>query len=307
MISFLFNTYTNPHALVFLRMSTGVILILSFLALKVDYTQLYGVNGIVNSTLLQIKQNTTILHIHTLESHALPFLNISKAQFHHLILSCYLGLCIFLIIGFLSRFTSVLLLLLHGSIFLAVSQFSYGFDYFCKIALFYCFLFPTHHTFSVDKILFNYKSSPWSTFSIRVLQIHLCLIYFFSGLDKLVGHTWRNGEALWKVFQLPYFKSDVASTFTTLGKYPIIWLIGGWAIICIELLYPLFIWMPKTRKIMLWTVIILHLQIALFLQLYFFSAIMIVLNIAACYDDFLYQNNSQNNYPKQLAQVEKMK
>ena len=33
--------------------------------------------------------------------------------------------------------------------------------------------------------------------AIRLIQIHMCIIYLFSGLGKLQGESWWNGEAVW--------------------------------------------------------------------------------------------------------------
>jgi hypothetical protein len=42
-------------------------------------------------------------------------------------------------------------------------------------------------------------------FHRRVFQIHLCLIYFFSGLTKCVGAGWWNGSNLWRSLTIPPF------------------------------------------------------------------------------------------------------
>ena len=304
MTKFLFNQNLNPVALVFLRVSTALVLVLSFCAIWADFAQLYGSNGLVDPEILKIKQSQTFLHITEIQRQAQQLIQISAVPFHTSIFILYLSLCFFLMIGFLSRITSFLLLLFHAAIFISVPQFTYGFDYFCKIALFYCLLFPVGHYNSIDNLLFKLKPSRWANPCIRILQLHVCLIYFFSGFDKILGHTWRNGEALWKTMQLPYFINDnFAVVITELGAYPWVWLVAGWALVFIELLYPVLVWIPKTRKIIVWVVIILHLQIALFLQLYYFSAIMIVFNVAAFYEDFLYPFKSQHSIKPKSACV----
>jgi hypothetical protein len=38
-----------------------------------------------------------------------------------------------------------------------------------------------------------------------VLQVHLCLIYFLSGLGKFLGNTWWDGSNLWRSLIRPPF------------------------------------------------------------------------------------------------------
>src|SRR6185312_15831168 len=78
----------------------------------------------------------------------------------------------------------------------------------------------------------------------RVLQIHLCFVYFFGGLAKLLGSGWWNGSNLWRSLIRPPFNllsPDILVRF----KYalPIV----GISICMIEIGYPVFIWMKKTR------------------------------------------------------------
>jgi hypothetical protein len=39
----------------------------------------------------------------------------------------------------------------------------------------------------------------------RVLQVHLCLIYFISGLAKFLGNGWWDGSNLWRSLARPPF------------------------------------------------------------------------------------------------------
>lgn len=66
------------------------------------------------------------------------------------------------------------------------------------------------------------------------------------------------------------------------------------------MLYPLFIWMPKTRKLWLSLTICMHLGIAIILNLYFFSTLMIIWNLANFYfeedPELKTVVNENNNY-----------
>lgn len=144
------------------------------------------------------------------------------------------------------------------------------------------FLFPT----SVNPSYLVFLRMATGTIlllSIIAIWPDFCLVYFFSGLGKIIGHTWRNGEALWKTVHLPYFESVISFE----APYPWLWVIGGWGIALTELIYPVFIFNPKTRNVMLTLILALHVSIAVFLNLYLFSAIMIALNVATYYYPYI--------------------
>ncbi|WP_053073284.1 hypothetical protein [Chryseobacterium sp. FH2] len=110
----------------------------------------------------------------------------------------------------------------------------------------------------------------------RLFQIHVCIVYFFAGFDKLIGINWWNGESIWKAINLPFATSIYDITF--LGNYPILLTILGLGTAILEL-YPLFVWNRKTSNFWIYSVILMHIGIAFILNLYFFSAIMIIWNL----------------------------
>lgn len=285
MIRFLFSASANPGYLIFLRMSTGILAGLSFLSVWIDFQLLYSPAGMVDLELLQLLQPRPVFSVQKGIDYLQQHSSLDLKTIHKGIAVLYLGLCGFLTVGFLTRLSCLLLLLLHGAIFTALPQFSYGIDYFCSIALFYCLLFPTGHYGSIDRRLFQLSPSRWTGPCLRVLQLHLCLVYVFSGVEKMLGHTWRNGEAIWKTLHLPYFHQEFHLDVSVLAPYPWLFVLLGWSVVLTELLYPILIWLPQTRKASLSLIIMLHIGIALVLNLYLFSAMMITLNVAAFYFD----------------------
>src|SRR5690606_23775260 len=124
---------------------------------------------------------------------------------------------------------------------------------------------------------------PWTRPWLRVLQLHLCLVYFFSGISKIIGHTWRNGEALYKALGLPAMPPlfSLDGVMAALGEHPLIFLIGGWAVFLLELLYPAAVWYRPTNRIWLYGILMMHAATALLIGLYHFSALMLLLNYTA--------------------------
>ena len=49
-----------------------------------------------------------------------------------------------------------------------------------------------------------------ANFTLRLIQIHMCIIYFFAGASKLQGTAWWNGQAMWMVLgNLEYQSIDM--------------------------------------------------------------------------------------------------
>ncbi|QEE49856.1 hypothetical protein FUA48_09740 [Flavobacterium alkalisoli] len=195
----------------------------------------------------------------------------------------YFLLGILVIIGFFSRISAILLLILQVSLIKSSYLFSYGVDFFTSMSLMYIALMPSDDYFSLRGYLWRIKEKSDLTPFRRAFQIHICIAYFVSGFEKIIGYNWRNGESVWKAIHLIGFTNDFKINLDFLGNHPWIFVAAGWFTIIVELFYPLFINIHKTRTVWLYLTIALHLGIALMLNLYFFSAVMITWNITNYY------------------------
>ena len=187
---------------------------------------------------------------------------------------------ILLCIGLFSRLAAFATWFLHLCAVKSGDMLVYGVDNFVTIGLFYLMLSPLPDKESLDWKFRKSRAqnSELLGFFRRVLQLHLSIAYFFSGLSKCLGHGWWNGSSIWRALIRPPF--DVLSPellvkwkhfFPALG-------IGVWII---ELGYPFFIWSKRTRLIWLICVLLMHIGIGLFMGMYLFAFVMIVLNLAA--------------------------
>ncbi len=188
------------------------------------------------------------------------------------------GLC--LIIGLFSRFAAIAGWFLYLCSAESGTLFSYGVDNFTIIGLFYLMIAPLPNRWAL-----SFKLVPQSTasserlgFHRRILQVHLCIIYFFAGLSKSMGTDWWNGNSAWRALTRPPFDlvpPEVLIRFAYL--LPAI----GIMVCLLETGYPVFIWMRRTRALWLAGILFMHLSIGLTMGLYLFALIMIVLNLAA--------------------------
>jgi hypothetical protein len=112
----------------------------------------------------------------------------------------------------------------------------------------------------------------------RVLQLHLCLIYFFSGLTKCLGSGWWDGSNMWRALIRPPF-NIINPEILVVCKY--LFPVVGVLICVLEIGYPFFVWNNKTRRTWLICICAMHVGIGLTMGMYLFALIMIILNVAA--------------------------
>jgi len=113
--------------------------------------------------------------------------------------------------------------------------------------------------------------------AIRLLQLHMCVIYLFGGIGKMRGELWWDGSALWFAFaNLEYQSLDM----TWLVHAP--WLIALLTHVTViwETFYCFLIWPKLTRPICLAMAVAVHAGIGLCLGMWTFGLAMIIGNLA---------------------------
>jgi predicted DCC family thiol-disulfide oxidoreductase YuxK len=102
----------------------------------------------------------------------------------------------------------------------------------------------------------------------------MAVLFFYSGTSKLLGDEWWNGDVLWLVFSSEeYYNGLLLDLFAR--HY---WLvnIATYSTVLIELAYPFLIWQRATRPYLLAAAILLHVQFAVLMGLFYFSFVMIM-------------------------------
>jgi uncharacterized membrane protein YphA (DoxX/SURF4 family) len=184
-----------------------------------------------------------------------------------------------LLVGLFSRIAAILAWFLYLCVVRSVGYFSYGVDNLTIIGLFYLMIAPLGDRMSLDSIFWHRSSNrDLLPFFRRILQIHLCLIYFFGGVSKLAGIGWWNGTSLWRALTVPPFQFVNPEL---LVRWKMFLPAAGLAICALELFYPIFIWFRPTRTFWLVSICAMHLMIGLTMGMFLFAFIMIVLNLAA--------------------------
>src|SRR5437879_3122581 len=194
--------------------------------------------------------------------------------------ACLLSAGCFLLLGLFCRPAAIVAWFLHLCAAESGGLLAYGADSFMTTALFYLMLSPLPDRYSFDHWVIETKSKNPQLlgFSRRVLQVHLCFVYFIGGLAKCLGDGWWNGSNLWRSLIRPPFNlvsPDILIRF----KYALPAL--GISICLLEVSYLVFIWMKKTRRVWLVCILAMHAAIGLLMGLYLLALVMIVLNLAA--------------------------
>src|SRR5881394_1304254 len=278
LLEFLFPVETDSWLTV-LRVGLGLQVTLYAISLRNDWTYLFsGTARKVAEALL------------SLQGHFIPSLGWFDALAARLgvpeetvLLLAWLGLFVSgcaLLFGVGCRFSAIAAWFLHLCAAKSGGFLSYGMDNFMTIGLFYLMLSPLPDRLSLDWRLRDLrpKNPELLGFWRRVLQLHLCIIYFFSGLTKCLGSGWWNGSSVWRALIRPPFNAINPEILVT-WKY--LFPLAGILICLLEFGYPFFIWSTRTRKIWLLSVCAMHVVIAVAMGMYLFSLVMIVLNLAA--------------------------
>ena len=204
-----------------------------------------------------------------------------------------------LLTGLFCRPAAIVAWFLHLCTAKSSDLFGYGMDNLTTTALFYLMLFQLPDSLSLDhRWRKERRRNPQIYgFQRRVLQLHLCIIYFFGGLTKSLGAGWWNGASIWRALTSPSF--NVVSP-QTLVSFQLLFPFVGIAVCLLEIGYAFAIWSRKTGAIWLLCVLAMHLSIGLLMGLYLFSLIMIVLNLAA-FGDRLFRSLGRDKHAPALA------
>jgi hypothetical protein len=167
----------------------------------------------------------------------------------------------------------------------------FGVDTMMNVLLLYFMIGPSGAALSLDRLLFGRKEvRPLASagFAYRLMQVHLSIIYFVSGISKLRGETWWNGTAVWNVLANYEFAPMTLPIYREflrwLGENQLVFELfvtgSGYATLAFEIGYPFLMWQHWSRRPMLWGAVFLHGFIGMFMGLKTFSLMMLVFNMA---------------------------
>jgi CubicO group peptidase (beta-lactamase class C family) len=252
-----------------LRVGLALLLLFHLLWISDDLFSLHGSRGIIPWELTDLLRHPWVPGLPTLAKAFLP-LGVSEHVAIAILLSGYAGSLLALALGLYTRLSAFLAWGLHLSFMTSGAASYYGVDQLANTFLFYLFLFPCGRAWRFG----SRREGTIPVGCLRVMQVHVCVIYLAAGLDKARGSQWWNGEAIWQTVSQPIF-----STFdlSGLAAHPWMPMLAGWGTLVVEIGYAFLIWPRRTRKVWSLATIGFHLGTALLMGLVFFCSVMILL------------------------------
>lgn len=276
-----FFTPADPTALGLIRVATGLLAFWSLLVLGLDLPDYFGSDGWAEPSAVRAAQRPLIWSFWFL----VPDGGLRAAW-----LVCLAVLALYTV-GLFSRTTAVLAWVIVVSTVRRVPVALYGFDQVISpLALYLAATGAAGQSVSLDRFLRRWRQaravaampaastapggagrrvapaepgvpvpSVSANLALRLIQLHLLVIYGMAGLGKLQGPSWWNGLALWGTMTAGEF---VVLDFTWMAHYPLLINLLTHASLALELLYPILIWIRVTRPLMLVGAAALHVGIA---------------------------------------------
>ncbi len=189
-----------------------------------------------------------------------------------------------LTVGLWTRLTSILAFVIALSYCHRLTGSLFGLDQLNVFIATYLMLGSAGAVWSVDRWLAARRgetrppaAAVGTNIALRLLQLHMCVIYLFGGIGKMRGELWWDGSALWFAFaNLEYQSLDM----TWLVHTP--WLIALLTHVTVfwETFYCFLIWPKLTRPLCLAIAVGVHLGIGLCLGMWTFGLAMLIGNLA---------------------------
>jgi hypothetical protein len=277
----------------------------------------------------------------------------AMAAIHSVIVAC----AFLFTIGFCTRFTTAAtwfgsLCYIHRN-----PNILFGVDTMMTILLFYLMFSPCGAVYSLDRLVRQWwvtakprivqwwygvlkrplpdvpppdpvpETAPLSVSAnvcIRLMQIHVCIVYLYSGLSKLFGAAWWNGSAVWGTLgnyefapmQFEPYLAFLRFLGSNMLLYETFMTSAGLFTLTFEIGYAFLVWRPRLRWCFLGAAIMLHAGIGLFMGLKTFSLMMLVMNMAflrkeevywlfALPGSFLFKKPASQAQPTPAPHVEK--
>jgi uncharacterized membrane protein YphA (DoxX/SURF4 family) len=198
------------------------------------------------------------------------------------------GLIVFalLIVGIFSRVMAVLAFLITASYANRVGHTAlFGLDDINSLLAIYLMVGPCGDAYSLDRLwkrrraggTLPVKPSTSANLAIRMMQVHMCIVYLCSGMSKLMGQSWWDGGAIWmSVGNLEYQSLDL----TWLANHRLLISALTHATVFWELSYCVLVWPRLLRPLVIAMAVFVHLGIAVALGMPTFGLVMLIGNAA---------------------------
>ncbi|MEO2025328.1 MAG: HTTM domain-containing protein [Fuerstiella sp.] len=263
----------DPFTLGIIRVLTGSMLVYNLLVWGLDLNAFFASDGLQPlSAMSQFHQNDLVF----------SFLYYVSDEWLVVVHWSCVILALMFCLGLATRLTSVLAFLITISYSQRVPIANFGLDQILGMLCLYLAIGPSGAAVSIDQLIRDrWSKSKGLTIEIRkyasartalrLIQIHMCVIYFWAGFAKLKGDTWWTGEAMWQVMANQEYQTLDLTWMAWVPWLP--YLIAHITVVW-EVFFCVLIWNQRLRPLLLAIGTGMHFGIGAFLGMWTFGLIM---------------------------------
>ena len=250
------------------RICFGLLLCIIFIAYLPNWERFYDSSGIISLHDKSIPHYQNPMSVFYLTEGKIP-----------VIVWWFIGFisAICFTIGFKTRIFTIILYILYTSMINRNYFIVFGEDNVIRMLLFYSCFAPLNYRLSIDSNLDRkLKRKEPDIWPIRLMQINIVLIYFFSTPCKLLyDPSWVNGTAIyWTVASNNWSRFPCPDLFYKCGG--ILTKLFSYGALFIEFSFPILVWFKNTRLITLLLISAMHIGIGILIpNVMFFTTVML--------------------------------
>jgi hypothetical protein len=276
-------TPADPATLSLIRVLAGLMLLYTHAVWTLELDDFFADDGWISPAAAAARQQGTYVWSH--------FYYIHSATMLWTVHIAALVVFAMLAVGLASRVVSVLAWLLAVSYVHRLPGALFGLDQVNTMLAMYLMVGPCGARYSLDRLIQRLRgkepvdaahkpavdASVAANVAMRLLQLHMCIVYLFAGTSKLLGVSWWTGQAMWgAVANLEYQSLDM----TWMADWPLLVCTLTHLTVYWEIFYCALVWPRHTRPVVLLLAVPLHLGIAACMGMITFGLAMLIANLA---------------------------
>jgi hypothetical protein len=251
----------------FYRICFALVMLFAYVSRIPDLTFFYSNQGILPATFR--------VTVDMFRYRVTPLDYVNSLFVLQLLHSVFLLTLVSLALGFCTRASAILAYVLHMVFLNRNMAVQFGVDTIGTFFFLYCCFAQAGARYSVDAWLrpaARRSQTLIGHVAWRLMQLQVCIIYGYSGLDKLKGTRWWDGSAFWDVLSAGGLQRFDMSF---VAHAPIVIATVVYVVLIWEVYFPVLVWLPRVRLPMLAFGVAMHLGIFVFMNLPSFGFLMI--------------------------------
>lgn len=243
----------SPVPIALFRILYSLIVLLDIVLLKPDWLNWFGPRGLVTLQTMQQMEPGPRIDLFAF----LPQTDFwTNAVFWMILVTA-----LFLLVGLFTRAASIVMFVLIASLHQRNLYIVHSGDTMLRVTGFFLMFTPCGAALSLDRLRNIWKGregacpTPRAPWAQRIIQIEMCLLYFFTFWSKSAGPAWVNGTAVYYVEHLEQFKRFPLPAFL---QDPILIKFETWFTLAVEFSLGTLVWIKELRYPILLLGLLLH-------------------------------------------------